>query len=555
MFFPSLVLTFCKKLAMKFSRNVGAVLPTHFILQRLRGAKPRLLLGALLTLTSATASLAQSAKSSSATTTKTVTVLLDDTKTYQTIDNFSASDAWACQFVGQWPAAKKEAIADLLFSTEDKAGGQPKGIGLSMWRFNIGAGSTQQGEQSGIRDEWHRAESFMQMDGRYDWTRQAGQVWFLQAAKKRGVKQFLGFLNSPPVQYTITGRAFAESGKTNLAPSNYEPFATFMANVVQGVKKTTGITFDYISPVNEPQWDWSDPKQEGSPFRNEEIAGVTKALNEALTAQQLPTKILLTEAGKINYLFATEDKPNRGEQINAFFNPAAPTYVGNLPRVAPTVAAHSYFTTSPYDKAAAMRQQLAASVAKVDKLTFWQSEYCILGDNAGEINGNKRDLGMDAALYLARVIHMDLAVANAAAWQWWLAISSYDYKDGLIYVDKTKEDGNYQVSKMLWALGNYSRFVRPGAVRVEASLTPNPNTDNQLLVSAYKSGKQLITVVVNSAATSADVQLKLSQKKLGSVRAYSTTATTDLQLSPAVKAGRSLHLAPRSITTLVSDLR
>ncbi|GGF12428.1 xylanase [Hymenobacter cavernae] len=484
-------------------------------------------------------------------------MLLDDTKTYQTIDNFSASDAWACQFVGQWPAAKKDAIADLLFSIDDKAGGQPKGIGLSMWRFNIGAGSTQQGEQSGIRDEWHRAESFMLPDGRYDWTRQAGQVWFLQAAKKRGVKQFLGFLNSPPVQYTITGRAFAEGGKTNLAPANYEATATFIANVVQGVKKTTSITFDYVSPVNEPQWDWSDPKQEGSPFRNEEISGLTKALDKALITQQLPTKILLTEAGKINYLFATEDKPDRGEQINAFFSPTASTYVGNLPSVARTIAAHSYFTTSPYNQAVATRQQLADKVATVDKLNYWQSEYCILGDNAGEINGNKRDLGMEAALYLARTIHMDLAVANAAAWQWWLAISPYDYKDGLIYIDKTKADGNYQVSKMLWALGNYSRYIRPGAVRVDARLEQNLGIDNQLLVSAYRSatGKQLITVVVNSATTPTDLRLKLGQKKLGSVRTYTTSATTNLQPGTVIKADQPVHLAPRSITTLVSDIR
>ena len=64
----------------------------------------------------------------------TVVVRIDATKPHQTIANFAASDAWAGQFVGNWPAAKKDAIADLLFS-------QDKGIGLSMWRFNIGAGS------------------------------------------------------------------------------------------------------------------------------------------------------------------------------------------------------------------------------------------------------------------------------------------------------------------------------------------------------------------------------------------------------------------------------
>jgi O-glycosyl hydrolase len=225
--------------------------------------------------------------------------------------------------------------------------------------------------------------------------------------------------------------------------------------------------------------------------------------------------------------------------------------------MARTVAAHSYFTSSPYNQAVATRQQLATKVAAVDKLTYWQSEYCILGDNGGEINGSKRDLGMDPALYLARTIHADLAVANAAAWQWWLAISPYNYKDGLIYIDKNKEDGNYQTSKMFWALGNYSRYVRPGAVRVDAQLAENAGTDNQLFVSAYKNAasKQLVTVVVNAATTPTDLQLKLTKKKLGSVRTYVTSATADLKPGPVVKAGQPLHLEPRSITTLVSDIR
>src|SRR5690606_15430333 len=92
----------------------------------------------------------------------TVIIKLDPAQTYQTIDNFGASDAWSAQFVGNWPEVKKSAIADLLFSTEAKDNGNPKGIGLSLWRFNLGAGSAQQGDQSGIRDEWRRAESFLE---------------------------------------------------------------------------------------------------------------------------------------------------------------------------------------------------------------------------------------------------------------------------------------------------------------------------------------------------------------------------------------------------------
>lgn len=100
----------------------------------------------------------------------------------QRIRNFGASDAWTCQFVGNWPQAKKGQVADWLFSTETDADGKPKGIGLSCWRFNIGAGSA---AQNNISDDWRQTEGFLKNDLSYDWSRQAGQRWFMQAAKQR----------------------------------------------------------------------------------------------------------------------------------------------------------------------------------------------------------------------------------------------------------------------------------------------------------------------------------------------------------------------------------
>ena len=75
------------------------------------------------------------------------------------------------------------------------------------------------------------------------------------------------------------------------------------------------------------------------------------------------------------------------------------------------------------------------------------SEFCILGDNDG-FKGNGRDLGMETALFVANVIHADLTIANASAWQWWLAVSPYDFKDGLVYIDKSKTDGTIYESKL-----------------------------------------------------------------------------------------------------------
>lgn len=484
----------------------------------------------------------------------TISLTIDLAKIYQTIDNFAASDAWAGQFVGNWPDAKRNAIADLLFSNEFTAAGQPKGIGLSQWRFNIGAGSGNEGNTSHIGDEWRSAESFLNDDGTYNWERQAGQMWLLNAAKERGVNQFLAFPNSPPVQLTVNGKAFATSGKPNLAPANFDSYADYLATVIKGVQTKTGILFDYISPVNEPQWEWSEGGQEGTPFKNSDISGIVRSLNTALENEKLSTKIVVAEAAQYEFLYADHGRPGQGKQIDAFFNPSSLDYIGDLSKVDNIISAHSYFTTSPLNQAISIRKQVSDQVSKFDGLKLWQSEYCILGDNAGDIEGNVRDLGIASALYVARTIHNDLVVANATAWQWWLAISPYNYKDGLVYVDKNKTDGNYYSSKILWALGNYSRFIRPGAVRVDVS-TDNNRHNEKLFISSYRSQdeKQLVTVIVNSDTQPFTLNLAVQNGSIGDTKSYVTSEEADLAPKTIVNSNEVI-VSPRSVITLVSTI-
>ncbi|WP_341227461.1 glycoside hydrolase [uncultured Arcticibacterium sp.] len=473
---------------------------------------------------------------------------------YQEIENFGASDAWACAFVGEWPSAKKEAIAELLFSKELDNSGNPKGIGLSLWRFNLGAGSAEQGAASDIKDEWRRGESFLNADGTYDWTRQAGQVWFAEEAKKYGVEKLLAFTNSPPVSMTRNGKAYANNSVTNLAAENYQDFAKYLSTVLKNLKER-GLEIDYISPINEPQWDWSKPNQEGTPFYNNEIAGVVRALDAALEADGLNTTIDLAEAGKINYLFEDADKPGIGSQIQAFFNESSADYIGNLRHVARNLSAHSYFTTSPFQSSVEMRSKLKTEIEKVPDLSLWMSEYCILGGNSGEIQGNGRDLGITPALYVARVIHNDLAVANASAWNWWTAVSGYDYKDGLVYVDKNNTDGNYYESKILWALGNYSRFIRPGFERVEVSIDGKFTQNEDFLVSAYEEPetKEMVYVFVNSGTKAMAIALNTDGNKAKTSKAYVTSETADLAEMQIAESGELSIPAESVVTVLVNN--
>jgi len=469
---------------------------------------------------------------------------LDTDSTYQTIHNFGASDAWSAQFVGNWPDAKKNAIADWLFSMDTLSNGNPKGIGLSLWRYNLGAGSAEQEAGSGINDEWRRAPLTTNNNEKVQ-----AQNWFLKAAQQRGVNQFLAFYNSPPVSLTKNNKSFADSGICNIKSTNYKAFADYTIKAINEIKKQTGISFNYVCPANEPQWDWSDGGQEGCPYTNAEITSLVKVFNTAFQQNKLNTKLLVTESGGIQYLLAWTDKNDKDEQVHDFFAPASDLYIGNLSNVQNAIATHSYFSTSPYDRAIGYRSMIKDSISKIKGLEYWQSEYCILGDNNGEIDGGKRDLGITPALYIAKAIQEDLVYANSAVWQWWTAISAYDYKDGLVYIDKGEKDGNYYDSKMLWALGNYSRFIRPGMKRIKSEATADG-----LYGSAYTDAtkQKLVLVFVNEGENGKPVTL--NSKSISSnkqVITYTTSATQSLEKN--VVDINSLSIPAKSIVTVLYE--
>lgn len=489
-----------------------------------------------------------------------IAISLNVNSTFQTVHNFGASDAWSTQFVGKhWPEDKRNKIADLLFSMDVDEAQSPLGIGLSAWRFNIGGGSTEQGSNSNINDEWRRAECFIDENEAYDWNKQAGQQWFLKAAKERGVNDFIGFVNSPPVVYTKNKKAWSVDGfSANLAENNYEKYADFLSKVVTGVSEQTGVTFDYISPLNEPQWDWKCCSQEGSPWNNNEISSVIKSIDNSFTENNISTKIEITDAGQIDYLYGSVGNPNRSNQISNFYDPASVNYIADLPTVAPKIAGHSYWTTWDLDWLLSSRQALDKKINEVNPdLEYWMTEYTVM-DNNEEITGNGRDLGMDPALYIARVIHSDLVVANASAWQWWLAISPYDYKDGLVYIDHNKFDGNVYESKMLWALGHYSRFIRPGMIRIETNRF-NPQSTAQslsgLMESAYisESGHEIVVVFVNQLAVDQHIKFTDLPGEFKSLSTYQTTASENdnLRYVDTVDSDNTIVIPKKGMVTCV----
>ena len=224
---------------------------------------------------------------------------------YQTIENFSASDCWSMQRLGTWSLPNRNRVADLLFS-------QTGGIGLSCWRFNIGGGITDK-----INNPWRTAETCEIAEGKYDWTRQDPERWFLGAAKARGVPQFLAFVNSPPGRMTRTGITYGQRGTdtTNLKPGFEGQFARYLVDTLEHFRtnpdKTERIAFDYISPVNEPNVEWNGLSQEGCRASNDDCKAMLRALDAELKKRKCPTEIAGIEVSGLAPLYSVVDRMSK----------------------------------------------------------------------------------------------------------------------------------------------------------------------------------------------------------------------------------------------------
>lgn len=497
-------------------------------------------------------------------------VVVDPTVTYQTMEHFSASDGWSMQFIGLWPEKEVNRVADWLFSTELDEKGRPEGIGLSLWRFNIGAGSAEQGDSSQIGSPWTRSECFLLPDGTYNWGKQAGQRNFLQQAKKRGVDKFLGFLLSAPVYWTQNGLATntGRGATFNIQPDRYDDYVRFMADVTEGLQQHEGIKLDYICPFNEPDghWNWVGPKQEGTAATNMEIARTVRDLSQEYVRRNLDTEILVSESFDYNCMFRTHPYtgPERGYQIQSFFSAdSAATYLGDVPNVPRLMAGHSYWTNTPLKDLRDIRIALGDTLKKY-KVGFWQTEFCIMSNDEEIGFGGGFDRSMKTALYVARVIHHDLVYANASSWQWWRSVATGDYKDGLLraYPDSSLLNGTVEDSKLLWAFGNYSRFIRPGAVRLgvqafdaAGKLIAGGDTDQTaLMISAYRNVDNTpVVVVINYDEEKKEVALEWKGSDSVAWKPYRTSDKKGENLFPDRKVlpGKRIQVPARSVVTFV----
>lgn len=447
----------------------------------------------------------------------------------QTVAGFGASGAWWVNDLTNFSSSVQSEVANLLFTTS--------GIGLSQYRYNIGGGG------AGVSVAARAPQSLLTSSGGYDWSNDPGGQYFLKAAASDGVPDLIGFVNSAPGRYTTNG----ENCGGEIDTADDAAYGAYLATVVSHFA-SEGVDISQVSPMNEPDDSFGSCGQEGMEVPASERAGVIDAVGSALSSSGLSTKVIADESSQTTQLLSE-----------------APTWLadGSAPGYTAAIAHHTY--DNPSDSTL----EQVGGLGDVNGKPVWASEICCQISGGGGY-GAQYDPTIAGGLVLADYIYTDLSYADDSAFQWWTALSSglgcdpdtssscatavnsAGWNDGLIYYDPDYAgDGNQNIymTKRFYVLGQYSRYVRPGAVRYGVSGSPSG-----VQTMAFWHSGQWTVVATNTNTSATTLNLNLGSGSLNSAGAYQTDAAENLAsvAAPSVSGSSiSASLPAQSVTTYV----
>jgi O-glycosyl hydrolase len=484
---------------------------------------PPLIASATLLVTASAAVTASVAAPASAASTAVVTAPA------QTIAGFGASGAWWVNDLANFSSSTKSQVASLLFTSS--------GIDLSQYRYNIGGGGV------GVTIPARAPQSFLTSSGSYDWSNDPGGQYFLKAAAADGVPDLVGFVNSAPSQYTTNGENCG--GEINTADDS--AYGTYIATIVSHFA-SEGVNISQISPMNEPDDSFSSCEQEGMEVPANERAGVIDAVGSALSSAGLSTKVIADESSEVALTLSE-----------------APTWLADasVPSYLAAIAHHTY--DNPSDSTL----EQAGGLGDVNDKPVWATEICCQISGGGGY-GEQYDPTIAGGLVLANYIYTDFSYADDSAFDWWTALSSglgcdpetdstcatsvnsSGWNDGLIYYDPDyASDGNQNIylTKRFYVLGQYSKYVRPGAVRYGVSGSPSG-----VQTMAFWNNGQWTVVATNTNTSATTLSLNLDSGSLTSAGAYQTDASENMATisAPGISSSAiSASLPAQSVTTYV----
>lgn len=294
----------------------------------------------------------------------------------------------------------------------------------------------------------------------------------------------------------------------HLLVSAYDAWASRMAAFDGLAVTNTGAHLSVVSVQTEP--DFTNPTSVSMRFTPPELTAFIKVLGPKLAALAVPPRLMMPEVADWNNLqsFVTDTMAD-----------------GTAAPMVALIGVHQYGGT-------------LGPPTGIGTRTLWMTEMSYF---------STFDATMTNALVMAADIHAAIVTGNVTAWIWWWIIRT-------LRADNEGLTDTSQQTKRLWALGNFSRFIRPGYVRCGTtgtisgvSLTgwQNPTT------------KDFVLVLINPTASAVDnlaIGVPSIGRRVSTVTPYITDATRDLAPQAAVPVNGglfTLSLAPSSVTSYV----
>jgi glucuronoarabinoxylan endo-1,4-beta-xylanase len=303
---------------------------------------------------------------------------------------------------------------------------------------------------------------------------------------------------SPPAAMKINTNANPLWGGS-LNPSSYGDYASYLESFVTYMSNG-GVNLYAISMQNEPD----------ANVTTYEACTWTPAQMDtwvANNAEVLTTKLMMPESESFNQGYSDPTLNDAGA-------------VGNVA----IVAGHIYGTVpASYPNATSHGKEL------------WMTEHYT------------NDTGITGAMEMAKEINDSMAGSNYNAYVWWW-LQNYaagSYTQGLM-------DSSNNLTLNGYTLGQFSKFIRPGYVRSNATYNPS----GSVYVSAYKStdNAHFVIVAINTGSAPVGQPFAISNETITQMTPYRTSATENLGQMPSVTvtAGSFTYTLPaQSITTFV----
>lgn len=423
-------------------------------------------------------------------------ITIDGAEHHQIIDGFGISGAFgpANQLRTLSSTSDQKRILDLLFNTST-------GAGFSILRNLLPSDGNHTIEPNNPGSPTATPH--------YVWDNSSwGQVWLAQEAQRYGVKQFyLDAWSSPGFMKTNGDEANGGSlcgslGATCSSGDWRQAYANYLVQYIRDYK-SDGIAITHIGFANEPNLKTSYSSMLINPAQ---AANFAKVLGPILRASPFHPQIVCCEEEGWNlaqsYTNAITSDPTSNVNVNV-------------------ISSHGY-THAPDSALIGTGQK---HIWQTEWSTFdpWNSSWD-KGSNTssfaspqptGTATGTAN--GSDASGFTwAQHVYNGLTAANLSAFfYWWgfdLNENSTDNGALIHYKNNTVE-----TSKRLWALANYSRFVRPKAIRIGAA-----SNSSNLQVTAFKNTNGSIAIVVLNTSRS-NTPITFSLQNTGITQAYIAT--------------------------------